>query len=102
MVTDGCAATYRRRLIVKSHDELDGRRRDPDVQYDEGYPWRRPAGHRDRMPGADKTRSPTKDRWPKIADRRTENEIAERRTGSPNGERERLTENGERSSTERY
>ncbi|KAG6947552.1 hypothetical protein JG688_00015492 [Phytophthora aleatoria] len=97
-VTDGCTATYRRaatQLIVKSHDELNGRRRGPDVRHDEGYQWRRAAGHRDRMPGAAGPRSPIK--GPLVEDRRSpngerdrrmENEIAKRRTRSPNEERD--------------
>ncbi|KAG6964977.1 hypothetical protein JG688_00007447, partial [Phytophthora aleatoria] len=109
--TDGCAATYRRRWIVKSHDELNGQRRGPDVRYDEGYQWRRPAGHRDWMPGAAGTKTPTK--GPLVEDHRTVNEIAERSTGLTSGERDRRTENeiverrtrslnGERRSAERY
>ncbi|KAG6953783.1 hypothetical protein JG687_00012200 [Phytophthora cactorum] len=105
MVTDGWAATYRRRLIVKSYDELNGRRRGPDMRLDEGYQWRRPAGHRDRRPGAARTRSPTKGLL--VAGRRTENEIAERSTGLTNGERDRRTANEiverrTRSPNERY
>ncbi|KAG4039289.1 hypothetical protein PC116_g21519 [Phytophthora cactorum] len=35
----------------------------------------------------------SRDRWSKIADHRTKNEITERRTRSPNAERDRRTKN---------